>query len=335
MVFSSAAFTMVSFSLPQQWLPTSYPGISGRLSTLTTLNKGHWQRLSEEFVTAYGHHLSDVAVLNLPDGKVWRIGLAKENDEHRVWLKAGFRRFLQYYSIEALFLLIFEFQGGSDFHVLIFNLTGCEIVYPICQPAKSELQHSMEDSDSDSDFDFDDPPVRKRSFKNTNRKGKRANGGTSGDSFAATAENEDLRRRLNASRIITNQKFSSAFRNMSAASKSAIRRAIESNPKNPSFLISVKRCYILSGNMDFPVKFTRRYTLKDSQMITVRVFNEEERMVEERVLSIDYKNDGRVMKVSGGFSFWADNDLVEGDVCLFELIDRKAKIFALRMFHAM
>ncbi|CAN1133569.1 B3 domain-containing transcription factor VRN1 [Linum perenne] len=273
-------------------------------------------RLAEEFMAAYGRRLSNVAVLKLPDGKAWKIGLQKEDDdEHRVWLNAGFRRFLQYYSIDAGFLLMFEFQGSSTFDVLVFDLTACEIDYPI-SPAEAEPQHSMDlemedaDSDSECDFDFDEP----QSFV---RKGKR-----------------DLWRRVEASSIITNKKFLSVFIDLSAASKRAIERAIESNPTNPSFLISILPYHLTAGFMNFPADFTKSYTWEDSQQVALRVFNEnEERMLYEVLVNMsDTKN--RVKRLTGWMSFCKDNHLKEGDVCLFELIDPADKLFTVRKFHA-
>ncbi|CAN1852835.1 B3 domain-containing transcription factor VRN1 [Linum perenne] len=255
--------------------------------------------LSEEFVTKYGRRLSNTTELKLPDGKVWKIVLKRENEDHkcRVWLESGFRHFLQHYSIAAGFLLMFEFRGSSNFHVLVFDRTSCEIVYTIRQPAPEPQQHSVADPDSN---------------------------------FCS---------RVEASAIITGLKFRSTFGKMCAASKRAskraIERAIESNPENPSFLISILKYHLVAGFMNFPTEFTRCYMWEDSQQVKVQVFNEEEEtMLDEVLLNMSTNKSSGMKHVTGWMSFCRDNDLKEGDVCLFELIDPASKLFTVRKFHA-
>ncbi|CAN1225555.1 B3 domain-containing transcription factor VRN1 [Linum grandiflorum] len=136
------------------------------------------QRLSPEFVAEYGDLISDEVMLEVSDGKVWKIGLAKELGfrQQRIWLKSGFPRFLDYYAIEVRFLLLFKFIGSSRFRAFIFDLTACEIVYPISSSSSGtrppEPQHSMDldmdgsDSDSNSDFNLDDPVSASSAGKN-------------------------------------------------------------------------------------------------------------------------------------------------------------------------
>ncbi|CAN0927766.1 B3 domain-containing protein At3g18960 [Linum grandiflorum] len=132
-------------------------------------------RLSPEFVAEYGHLLSDEAVLEVSDGKVWKIRLIKQvgDGETRIWLGDGFRGFLKYYSIEVRHLLYFKFCRSLRFGVVVFDLTACEAVYPISSSSSGgrppQAQHSMDleidgsESDSDSDFNFDDPGFMGRS----------------------------------------------------------------------------------------------------------------------------------------------------------------------------
>ncbi|TYI99747.1 hypothetical protein E1A91_A13G038900v1 [Gossypium mustelinum] len=54
-------------------------------------------KIPNKFVKKFGHELSSIATLSVPSGRLWLVELRKENK--RVWLDCGWTVFVEYYSI--------------------------------------------------------------------------------------------------------------------------------------------------------------------------------------------------------------------------------------------
>ncbi|KAL1061826.1 hypothetical protein V6Z11_D13G039400 [Gossypium hirsutum] len=55
------------------------------------------KKIPNKFVKKFGHELSSITTLNVPSGRLWLVELRKENK--RVWLDCGWTVFVEYYSI--------------------------------------------------------------------------------------------------------------------------------------------------------------------------------------------------------------------------------------------
>ncbi|KAF7810930.1 transmembrane protein 45B [Senna tora] len=77
-----------------------------------------------------GFSSSSIVTLSDPNLREWKIGLEKSEEEEDVWLSEGWEKFMEYYSITKQNILVFRYEGGSKFHVLIFDMSGSEIQYP-------------------------------------------------------------------------------------------------------------------------------------------------------------------------------------------------------------
>ena len=65
-----------------------------------------------------------------------------------VWFENGWCEFASYHGLTMGHLLVFRYDGNSQFDVLIFDATATEIDYPL----DDQLQgHRMEDNESDDD----------------------------------------------------------------------------------------------------------------------------------------------------------------------------------------
>ena len=85
------------------------------------------QRIPPKFVRDFGHELSEDATLAVPNGRPWRVRLKR--DEGGVWFDDGWYDFAKYYSVSAGYISIFKYGKNSNFRVLIFDFTACEINY--------------------------------------------------------------------------------------------------------------------------------------------------------------------------------------------------------------
>ncbi|TXG64432.1 hypothetical protein EZV62_011426 [Acer yangbiense] len=105
------------------------------------------KRIPEKFVRIFGDELSNEVTLTVPNGRVWQVGLTKE--ERKIWFHDGWHEFVQYHSISTGYFLVFKYGKKSTFNVLIFDLTACEIQYPY---VKEEPEIVNEDSAEIMDF---------------------------------------------------------------------------------------------------------------------------------------------------------------------------------------
>ncbi|KAH9607202.1 hypothetical protein KSS87_021268, partial [Heliosperma pusillum] len=88
--------------------------------------------IPEQFMKDHGSDLSDVVSLKIPPGKTWKVELLKENG--RAWFKDGWHEIVTYYSICHGHFLMFTYRGMSRFNVYVFDMTACEIEYPLDPP---------------------------------------------------------------------------------------------------------------------------------------------------------------------------------------------------------
>ena len=73
----------------------------------------------------YCGSLSSQVYLNLPCGSRWEVGLTKTDGT--VWIEQGWNEFAQHCSLSRGNLLVFRYEGDSQFTVIIFDNTTVEI----------------------------------------------------------------------------------------------------------------------------------------------------------------------------------------------------------------
>ncbi|PKU65452.1 B3 domain-containing protein Os03g0622100 [Dendrobium catenatum] len=76
-----------------------------------------------KFVKNFRVELIDVVALEAPSGKLWEIGLCKEQDH--LYFNGGWEKFIEENEVEEYYILIFEYVSDSRFRVRIYDRTGC------------------------------------------------------------------------------------------------------------------------------------------------------------------------------------------------------------------
>ncbi|XP_065871605.1 B3 domain-containing protein At1g49475-like [Euphorbia lathyris] len=94
------------------------------------------------FVKKIGNCLSDSITLKVPNGETWEVEISKVGEE--VWLGKGWVEFSEHHSLKYGHLLMFKYQGNSQFNVLIFDMSATEVKYPIPGSKDSKSQLKME-----------------------------------------------------------------------------------------------------------------------------------------------------------------------------------------------
>nr|XP_043628603.1 B3 domain-containing protein REM9-like isoform X2 [Erigeron canadensis] len=82
-------------------------------------------------------------ILSVSDGKTWYLGWMVSGNGH-LWLQKGWPEFAEHYHLKIGYLLLFNHQESSIFHVRIFNQTSCEITY-----FPQEIDQSMHTGDTE------------------------------------------------------------------------------------------------------------------------------------------------------------------------------------------
>ncbi|KAF7815920.1 B3 domain-containing transcription factor VRN1-like [Senna tora] len=84
-------------------------------------------RIPRSFVTKYWKGLSNskaIVVLRVPDGggDEWEVEWTERDGD--VWLKNGWKNFADFYSIGDGHFLVFRYEGGNKFEVMVFGRDG-------------------------------------------------------------------------------------------------------------------------------------------------------------------------------------------------------------------
>ncbi|XP_074320156.1 B3 domain-containing transcription factor VRN1-like [Silene latifolia] len=97
--------------------------------------------IPKKFLTDHGNDLLDVVSLKIPTGKTWEVELLKENG--RAWFNDGWNKVVNFCSICHGHFLMFNYEGKSQFNVYIFDMTACEIEYPLDRHETREVQKKV------------------------------------------------------------------------------------------------------------------------------------------------------------------------------------------------
>ncbi|XVF01176.1 hypothetical protein REPUB_Repub04eG0065900 [Reevesia pubescens] len=109
----------------------------------------------------------------------------------------------------------------------------------------------------------------------------------------------------------------------------AIRAVNMFKPKNPCFMIIMLQCNFTSANMHVPAAFAVKYLIGVSDHIKVEGSNGRKWVIESKRV----KGWGLFLR-KGCITFWRDNNLKLGDICIFELRDKKAAVYKVSILHA-
>ncbi|POO02675.1 B3 DNA binding domain containing protein, partial [Trema orientale] len=85
-------------------------------------------RIPPKFVRKYGENLTNSVFVKLPCGSKWKMDLMEQ--DNKIWFEKGWPDFAKHYALKRGSLLIFRYEGNSEFHAVIFDASTVEIDYP-------------------------------------------------------------------------------------------------------------------------------------------------------------------------------------------------------------
>ncbi|XP_057439828.1 B3 domain-containing transcription factor VRN1-like isoform X2 [Lotus japonicus] len=310
-------------------------------------------RVPDNFLRKYGGQLSTIATLTVPDGNVWRVGLKKA--DNRIWFVDGWQEFVQRYTIGVGYFLVFLYEGNSSFIVHIFNMSTSEVNYQSAVRSHNEgpiitnYHHIFDDMEDTDSLEFMDsspsnltpsalqnkvlghltpgknqsPAPGKRVSKTVKRKRKSEPKTVDGqEPSAENEEEEEMRYRFYESASARKRATVTAEER-----ERAVNEAKAFEPANPFCRVVLRPSYLYRGCiMYLPSCFAEMNLNGVSGFIKLQVADGRQWPV--RCL---YRG-GRAKLSQGWFDFTLENNLGEGDVCVFELLRTRDVVLQVTLF---
>ncbi|KAI3966129.1 hypothetical protein MKW92_019970 [Papaver armeniacum] len=304
-----------------------------------------WQELPNELTDKYGTELSDLAIIKVLNS-IWHIELREA--EGVLFFENGWPEFMEFYSICVGHVILFRYDGDSKFQVHIFGMDSTEIDYPshidntnhdteitsthsdedeveVASIHSGSIQSNYEPSmssesslNSGSTHSNYEPSMSSESSLNSgstrNNYEPSLSSESSYDQKVDSGKQESPQKIQKQRTLIPKRIHTKAFQETLEAAE-AFKSEI------PSFKCILQASH-LKGILKVPIAFASSY-LKNITRMVISL-----RISDGRTWKVGYVSGtqaGRpVSKLSKGwYKFVADNHLKEGDVCVFELVDRE------------
>ncbi|XP_074335332.1 B3 domain-containing transcription factor VRN1-like isoform X2 [Apium graveolens] len=275
------------------------PGKSNSFFKIILTDVGSHNKLlfPKKFVTIFGKNLKDSVSLTTPSGSQWLVELKRHKGE--VWLQNGWPEFAKFYSICFGYLLVFKYNGDSNFRVSIFEPSALEIDYPVNFVKSTPEKKRVLEIDDFSSSESSDNVLRPCKKTRTKAPSSKA-------SSKPRQEKEKTGNEVAKYRAL------------------ALANAFQS--KNPFFIHVMKESHLVGGgwpNVYIPKNFKEAHKNWKTNDQLILHFAEESWVV---YCNLNIKC-GQC-RISRGWTIFArDNSLSVGDVCVFELINLSKKWF--------
>ncbi|RZC67555.1 hypothetical protein C5167_011242 [Papaver somniferum] len=265
-------------------------------------------RIPQRFIREYGDDLSNHAVLTVSGGKEWFVEMKRDSnsDDGGVYLKNGLKEFYKSYSITPGTFLVFKYEGNSHFEVVIFQMSGTEIDY-----SSFNNNNHMEETSSQTDTidDKDDYYVEASDDNDDNDES-----GDDSDDEECEQIRVGLTREKN--RSITARGLETHDRAI------GIKRGFKSSKQYPFFAIGLQPSYVNHKYLPIPSDFEGKEELGKLETISLNVVEDYGRSWIVHIFTNGRDLQG-IRFCKGVSRFLRDNNLKEGDVCVFEMVTKK------------
>ncbi|KAK7257895.1 hypothetical protein RIF29_32208 [Crotalaria pallida] len=297
--------------------------------------------MPKKFVKKYGNKLSSVATLVLPSGDDWLVSL-KEVDG-KLWFTDGWHEFMVHYSICAGCLLVFKYEGDTIFNVSIFNLSAFEVDYRDKGVGKGKQFSVSKGKEIGNDSC---PPCPSLAIKSNVLEGgldqKILCGNCSGilnSRINIDSNNNDAvkcqarpRSTQDVGIQFNGNEIDGIMQLLNQAGAKQTKRKQPSQkfkPSNPHCHIVMKPSFISRNYfLHVPASFASKYLHGISKFITLQDSDGKQWPV--RCITTGMRTTAKLSK--GWRDFARDNRLEEGDVCVFELVEKKNVVLKVTIF---
>lgn len=310
-------------------------------------------RIPRKFMQHFKEELSEFVNLKGPSGLTWHVGPTKIAGN--VFLQHGWKEFVDVHHLKENDLLVFKYDGDSSFTVLMFDSSGCEKESSYLFKKKfSRKRETKEDSVEILDVssrkvhnvsssinpqdDMPQQPSLSISYKFP-RGNKAQMSGSSGGIRDSTEQKVQFPNGVKyhdsaaaETHTVEEPSYTKYFRSRrqpvtDAEKDTALQLALSFRPVRPAFLTVMKESNVYKGfHLWITPEFAKKYLPHRKQKIILRLPSG--------------KNEWEVSYLYSSFrfvgnwkSFSVDNNLEEGDVCIFELTgDKKHTTMTVHIF---
>ncbi|KAJ1440371.1 DNA-binding barrel domain superfamily [Sesbania bispinosa] len=238
--------------------------------------------------------MSNPIFLKPPDGTEWKVYCSKVDGD--IWLQEGWKEFSTHYSLDYGHMVLFKYKGTCHFEVHIFDKTTLEIQYPF--HANQDEQDNIDQISDDSVEILDNLPpstCKKTTFKSCPQPRKKLRTATS-EGVGSSPKLQNSPEHANIKEDVSGTTQCQKVEQLNSKIIRALNRAETFRSKNPSFIVVMKPSYVDRGILVLDGRtWHGRYIFRKAGK---------------------YSN---VQITSGWKKFASDNNLKEGDACLFEL----------------
>ncbi|PON54065.1 B3 DNA binding domain containing protein, partial [Parasponia andersonii] len=292
----------------------------------------------------YGETLSSSVFVKLPCGSKWKMKLARQ--DNKIWLEGGWPDFSKHYSLKRGSMLMFRYEGNSEFHAVIFDKSTVEIDYPSIPLHFDNYDVDLELAEDDSPcpkarekspLPCSQPPKRMRasptqsnlsgpnecvldsSIVKRNLQSSKPEIIGKPDLPAETDRDKSSTRRKRVYQIVTSIK-TPMDRSKNVA---ALQKASDFKSKHPFFKVVMQPSYVYGYHLNVPLDFATRYIKNEGDAVLL-VPNGNYWCAQFKTSPLSCSN--RSARLCNGWQEFAKgNNLEVGDVCIFELLDVDGK----------
>lgn len=268
-------------------------------------------QIPTSFVKHFGGVLPQDFILRSPARRSTHVNVKKVSD--KLFLGEGWSLFVQDNSLEFGDFLVFEYAGNSTLNVMIFEKSGCEKQFSLATGNRSDVIY-IDSYCTHQEVGVTSLGDQFRDKENRTFQGKSKQLGC-----------KEGRMCLSVKRVKPKSSCSRVSKAMQGKA-TTLEAASSFVSKHFFFKYVMKKSYLRRGTLSLAQSFVKRYVKGSPQIITLQI---SKRSWPVKVLT--YEN--QKSKLSAGWpAFVKDNALLEGDVCVFELINRSVVVLEVHIF---
>ncbi|XP_061358912.1 B3 domain-containing transcription factor VRN1-like [Gastrolobium bilobum] len=319
--------------------PIHTPILFFKIILRTSLQDGKL-KLPNNFTKKYGGDMPNPMFLKPEDGTEWELFWTKNDGD--IWLQKGWKEFSTYYSLDHGHMVLFEYKHTSHFDVRIFDKSTLEINYPFhcTQDERDNLDQISDDHSVKISDEL--PPCHKNTQKSpmsSPQPCKKLRTCTSNVERSSTLQIEGT--------ILEKSKFASVkkepdediggtteflrVKQFTSKITEAIKKAKTFRSESPSFTVVMKPAYVDGYNLNVPLVFMRDYFNNMMQIVMLQ-FGKKLWPVNLVSYASANRNGARWKFSNGWLQFARESKFVDGDDCVFELINRENAVLNVHIF---
>ncbi|KAM3311348.1 hypothetical protein ACQJBY_031803 [Aegilops geniculata] len=301
------------------------------------IHSRHSMVIPESFVNYFGWKLSGTIELEAPNGNVYNVGITERRN--KTVLRSGWEAFVDSNHIVENDSLMFRYRGNCRFKVVVFDSSGCEKVVSCSARIQSNIDdqepstnstdistnssdgntHSSARGRSDDCQSGSSGHRRKRAKKNASSSPSEDSSGEDSPYEHESSESEDIKRiGITPEHDDTDPYMMALGARLTPVQRKKVLEKVGAIASDLHIYVAVMTTTSLRAALTFATKYCDTYLQKGSRSLVFQAEGKSQQWHGE--LHDNYRS----LRISGGWtSFARDNNLREGDICLFELVKSK------------